>query len=636
MRRSIATVSISGTLQEKLEAIAAARFDAVEIFENDLLFFNGSARQVHDMAADLGLKIVLFQPFRDFEGVPEAMFRRNLDRAERKFDLMQELGAPLMLVCSSVSPAALPDASLAAAQLHELAERAGRRGLRIGYEALAWGRHVNTYGQAWAMVQAAGHPHLGLVLDSFHTLALNDDPAGIADIPGERIFFVQLADAPRLSMDVLTWSRHFRCFPGQGDFDVAGFTMQAIASGYSGPLSLEVFNDDFRAGPTRMTAQDGMRSLRYLEEQMRRRSDAASPADKAASLSRRVALFDPPAVPELEGVAFIEFAVDSTTEQSLAGLLKALGFRLAGRHRSKDVVLYRQGSVNIVLNAERDSFAHSYYLVHGTSICAICLRVSDEAQMLNRADAYGCTRYEGRLGPNERSIPAFRSIDGSLIYFVGSAFDFSTDFILEGEGPEPAGLQRFDHIAQAVPAGQMDSWLLFYRAVLGLQPDNIWVLPDPYGLVRSRAVSNPQRSLRFPLSFSENRNTATARSVSHFSGAGVHHIAFSTDDIFAAAAAMREGGVPLLSIPENYYDDLLAKFDIDPLLVDRLRQHSILYDRDEAGGEFFHVYTQMFEDRFFFEAVQRKAGYDQYGAINAPVRMAAQAQAREMVPAALL
>jgi 4-hydroxyphenylpyruvate dioxygenase len=154
--------------------------------------------------------------------------------------------------------------------------------------------------------------------------------------------------------------------------------------------------------------------------------------------------------------------------------------------------------------------------------------------------------------------------------------------------------------------------------------------------VRSRAVSNPQRSLRFPLSFSENRNTATARSVSHFSGAGVHHIAFSTNDIFTAAGAMREAGVPLLSIPENYYDDLLAKFDIDPTLVDRLRQHSILYDRDEAGGEFFHVYTQMFEDRFFFEVVQRKGGYDQYGAVNAPVRMAAQAQAREMVPAALL
>ncbi|HVY33321.1 MAG TPA: sugar phosphate isomerase/epimerase, partial [Caulobacteraceae bacterium] len=103
MRHSIATVSLSGTLQEKLEAIAAAHFDGVEIFENDLLFSEETPRDVSRRAADLGLKIVLFQPFRDFEGVPAPMFQRNLDRAERKFDLMGELGAPMMLVCSSVS-----------------------------------------------------------------------------------------------------------------------------------------------------------------------------------------------------------------------------------------------------------------------------------------------------------------------------------------------------------------------------------------------------------------------------------------------------------------------------------------------------------------------------------------------------
>jgi len=168
--------------------------------------------------------------------------------------------------------------------------------------------------------------------------------------------------------------------------------------------------------------------------------------------------------------------------------------------------------------------------------------------------------------------------------------------------------------------------------VLGLQPESIWVLPDPYGLVRSRAVRSANGAVRLPLSFSEDRNTATARSVSTFSGAGVHHIAFSTEDIFAAVAAMRENGVSLLTIPGNYYDDLLAKFPIADELVDRLRQHNILYDRDGQGGEFFHVFTDMFEDRFFFEVCQRVNGYDQYGASNAPVRMAAQAQRRIKEP----
>lgn len=635
MRRAIATVSLSGTLREKLEAIAAAGFDAVEIFENDLLVFDGMPRQVRSMARDLGLEIALYQPFRDFEGVPDDLFRRNLDRAERKFDLMEALGAPLMLVCSNVSQATLPDASRAAAQLRELAERAARRGLRVGYEALAWGAQVRRYAEAWALVEAAAHPHLGLVLDSFHALALGDAPAGIASIPGARIFFVQLADAPRLTMDVLSWSRHFRCFPGQGDFDVAGFAIEAVKAGYAGPLSLEVFNDGFRAASARQTAVDGMRSLLFLEEEMRRRREAPTAPD-ARPRAAHVALADPPPPPVLKGVSFLEFAVERDSEAALAGLLGGLGFRLAGRHRSKDVTLYQQGGIGIVLNVERDSFAHSYYLVHGPSICAMCLLVDDELRVLGRADAYRCTRFEGRIGPNERHIPAIRSLDGSLLYFVEDDFDFATDFVVRPRDATADRLRVVDHVAQAVPDGQFDSWILFYRAVLGLEPEDIWVLPDPYGLVRSRAVANKDRSVRIPLSFSESHRTATARSVSSFAGAGVHHVAFATDRIFDAVAEMRGRGVPFLPIPDNYYDDLPARFEIGEALVDRLRRHHVLYDRTPDGGEFFHCYTRPFEDRFFFEIVERRGGYDQYGATNAPVRMSAQAQLRAPAAASLL
>src|ERR1051326_5944535 len=148
MRKCIATVCLSGTLPDKLEAAAAARFDAVEIFENDLISFSGSPADLATMAADLGLGIDLYQPFRDFESVPDAVFRRNLDRAERKFDLMQKLGAPMLLVCSNVATAVDGDSGRAAAQLRTLAERAGARGLRIGYEALAWGKYVRHYADA--------------------------------------------------------------------------------------------------------------------------------------------------------------------------------------------------------------------------------------------------------------------------------------------------------------------------------------------------------------------------------------------------------------------------------------------------------------------------------------------------------
>lgn len=277
MQRSIATVSLSGTLPEKLEAIAAAGFDGVEVFENDLLHYDGSPRDVRRLCADLGLEILLFQPFRDFEGCRRERLARNLERAERKFDLMQELGTDLVLVCSNVATDALGEPALLVDDLRLLAERAAARGLRIGYEALAWGRQVSTWEQAWELVRRADRPNLGLILDSFHTLSLNGDARGIAGLPAEKIFFVQMADAPLLAMDVLEWSRHFRCFPGQGGFDLAGFLAPIVASGYRGPLSLEVFNDGFRAAPTRANAADGLRALLYLEEKTRERLRREAP-----------------------------------------------------------------------------------------------------------------------------------------------------------------------------------------------------------------------------------------------------------------------------------------------------------------------------------------------------------------------
>ncbi|MEZ5866025.1 MAG: TIM barrel protein [Geminicoccaceae bacterium] len=183
MKTSIATVSISGDLPEKLHAIAAAGFDGVEIFEADFLAFDGSPAEVGRMVRDHGLEITVFQPFRNFEGMPEPERSRTFDRAERKFDLMGELGTELMLVCSSVSPLALGGIDRAAADFHELGERAARRQLRVGYEALAWGRHINDHRDAWEIVRRADHPQIGLILDSFHTLARRTDVATIRAIP---------------------------------------------------------------------------------------------------------------------------------------------------------------------------------------------------------------------------------------------------------------------------------------------------------------------------------------------------------------------------------------------------------------------------------------------------------------------
>lgn len=626
MQRSIATVSLSGTLPEKLEAIAAAGFDGVEIFENDLLYYAGSPREVRQLCSDLGLAITLFQPFRDFEGCRRDRLQKNLDRAERKFDLMQELGTDLVLVCSNVQADALGDEQVLVNDLRLLAERAGQRSLRIGYEALAWGRHVNTYQQVWNLVRQADHPALGVILDSFHTLSLKGDPGAIHDIPGEKIFFVQMADAPILAMDVLEWSRHFRCFPGQGEMDLAGFLAPILATGYRGPLSLEIFNDGFRAAPPRQNAADGLRSLLYLEEQTRLRL-----ARQARAVEPDV-LFDPPAASGYEGVEFLEFAVDEALGARLGIWLKRLGFAESGQHRSKDVRLLRQGDINIVLNAEPYSFAHNFFEAHGPSLCATALRVTDVPAALGRATAYRGQPFRGLVGPNEREIPAVRAPDGSLIYLVEQADEgqtiYDSDFRLDPNAAPSGGLQRIDHMALALPAESLDSWVLFYKSLFGFAADDEVVLPDPYGLVKSRALRSSCASLRLPLNISENRNTAIAHALSSYRGSGVHHIAFACDDIFGEVARAKDAGVPLLEIPLNYYDDLAARFDFDDEFLSELAYYNVLYDRDAQGGELFHVYTEPFEGRLFFEILQRKGDYSGYGAANVAVRLAALAKAR--------
>ncbi len=187
--------------------------------------------------------------------------------------------------------------------------------MRVGFEALAWGRHINDYRDAWEVVRRANHPAIGLVLELFHTFARKTDLTPMRAIPGDRIFLVQLADAPWLEMDVLNWSRHFRCFPGQGDMPLLDFMGAVAATGYQGDLSLEIFNDQFRAGSPRSVAVDGQRSLVYLMDQLRAKGGKAV-ADIPQMPPRSKCL----------GVEFIEFAVDDRTAAGARAIHRGPGF----------------------------------------------------------------------------------------------------------------------------------------------------------------------------------------------------------------------------------------------------------------------------------------------------------------------
>lgn len=566
---SIATVCLSGTLDDKLAAVAAAGFDGVEIFENDLIASPWSPKQIRERCADLGLSIDLYQPFRDFEAVPPDVLADNLRRAERKFDVMAELNADTVLVCSSVSPDAVDDDDLAAEQLHLLADRAADRGMRIAYEALAWGRFVSTFDHSWRIVRRAGHPALGLCLDSFHVLSRGSDPAGIRVIPGDKLFFLQLADAPRLRMDVLQWSRHHRLFPGQGAFDLAEFVRLVLGTGYSGPLSLEVFNDVFRQSDPNHTAVDAMRSLLVLKE--------------------KLGLGDLPAAPALDGYARIEVA---SNDDDMTNTLAALGFRRAGQHTAEPVELWRHGDATLVVRADDT-----------TRITTVGVASSGPEVSLRRAEHLLAT-------PVEHGVAA---PDGTTVIFEA---DHS---IFELEDGEDAGLLTgIDHVSLTTPFDDVDQTALFYRSVLGLESEPEAEFAAPFGLMRSLSASDGR--VRIVHNVAMLRRGEWAPAVPD-----PQHIAFATTDALAAAKAMRARGARLLDIGDNYYDDLDARL-ASPRLAE-LRECSVLYDRDEHG-EYLHFYTHILGGRVFFEIVQRVGGYRGYGAMNSPVRMAAHRRAR--------
>lgn len=598
-RLSIATVCLSGTLEDKLAAAAAAGFHGVEIFEDDLLASPWSPAQIRRSCAELGLSIDLYQPFRDFEAVPPDLLEANLRRAERKFDVLEQLGAGTMLVCSTVSPDAVDDDDLAAEQLHTLADRAARRGLRIAYEALAWGRFVNTYQHAWRIVRHAGHPALGLCLDSFHVLSRGSDLTAIRTIPGAKVFHLQLADAPRLSMDVLEWSRHHRLFPGQGSFDLTTFAGQVLATGYGGPLSLEVFNDVFRQADPRRAAVDAMRSLLALQETLGRTGDL------------------PPA-PNLGGFVFTELAVDEVSGPAVAGTLTALGFTHTGQHRSKPVQLWQQGGIHILLNRTPQPTAAAR---GAAAVTALAVDSADPAASAHRAERLLAPILPRARGAEEADLHSVAAPDGTAIFFCRNdnwLSDF-TRIAAPGRGP----LTGTDHVSLTEPFDDFDHAALFYRTVLGLDPEPPVELTAPFGLIRSRGASDPARHVRITMNAALLRRGDWAPGVPN-----PQHIAFRTGDAIAAAKAMRARGAPLLDIPGNYYDDLDARLAIPPELLAALRENSVLYDRDEHG-EYLHFYTEIFGSRVFFEIVQRIGGYSGYGsAVSAPVRMAAHRQRR--------
>lgn len=639
MRTGIATVCLSGTLKEKMQACAIAGFDGIEIFEQDLVTSPLSPEDVRKMAADLGLTLDLYQPFRDYDSVPEELLAANLRRADAKFRLMSRLGMDTILVCSNVATAAIDDDDLRAAQLSRLAELAGDHGVKVAYEALAWGRYVNDYEHAHRLVEAVDHPNLGTCLDSFHILSRDWDTAPIEAFNPEKIFFVQVADAPKLALDVLSWSRHYRVFPGEGQFELAKFMGHVVRAGYTGPVSLEVFNDVFRQSDVDRTAVDAMRSLIWLEEQSAKWLDAAAvaEADRAAGAPGAVGnkaggrrrypmeLATLPQVAEPAGFNFAEVKAADTA--GLEKVLGQLGFEFNGRHRTKDVQLWTMGHARVIINeqppAGQDVAAAVAASATSPAISAVGFDVDSPVIAAARAQQLKAPAVPRKSQANEEVFQGFAAPDSTEIFLCQGSPDGTAAWTHEfGEGlevPADAPGAVIDHVNLAQPWQHFDEAVLFYTSALALEPQPFAEVPSPTGLVRSQVMPTADRAVRLVLNLApviqQGNGTGQRRSYQE-------HIAFAVDDLVATARAARDRGLDFLQIPANYYEDLDARFGLAPEFLATLQELNLLYDRD-ADGEFLHFYTATVGS-VFFEMVERRGGYDGYGAPNAPVRHAVQ------------
>ena len=603
MKYSIATVCLSGTLEQKMHAAAKAGFHAIEIFENDLTQYRGSAADVKRIADSMGLDILVLQPFRDMEGMPEELRRKKYKMMERKMELAHQLGTKRLMMCSNVNPLSTNNLDRCAEDLYALAELAKREDMELGYEALAWGRHIADYDDAWNLVKMVDHPNLGVVLDTFHMFARGNTLDTLRnDIPVEKIALVQVADAPKMQMDILQYSRHYRCFPGQGDFPVIDFVKTLKDKGYDDYLSHEVFNDEFRSSSPKEKAVDGVRSLKWLEDQ----------TDN---------LFEAPSVSDL---SFIEFAVKDPEDNPFTDVIESLGFHKTHHHKSKNVDLYQVGDINLVFNYEKNSNARTYLEGHGESVCALGVLTKDSQRLVELAKRYNSpTIYQARQ-ENELNIPTLKSSSQLLIHLLDenqAEKFYDVDFEpVENAQPMDDNFVRVDHIGQVVAPDTLLSNMFFYKSIFGFVTEESFDLPDINGLITSRTIKSPNEKIKVALNSTSAKRTSAQRFLNDSNGASINQIAVECKDIFKAAANLSP--IYQLKISNNYYLDIQAQFDLEDELIEKLQRNNILYTEDDTG-RFFHFYTKEVNG-LFFEVVQRVGNYKKYGETNAFIRLASQ------------
>ena len=272
------TITLAGPLEAKLQAVRAAGFTQIMLAARDIVGHPGGMDVAVQAVRDSGLRVTGFQVLRDFEGLSGHLHSYKVEIAKQMVLMAHALGAKVLLACSSTSQHATGDVDAIARDLRKLAMLAIPYGIRVAYEGLSWGRHINEYHQSWDAVQRADCPNLGIGIDSYHIMATQTPLDALDDIDPAKIYLVQLADfmwnEVRTAQERMETARHFRVFPGEGvhSAELTALVLKLDALGYRGDYSFEVFNDDYQQLPLPFVARRAWDSAVWLAEGVLRRS----------------------------------------------------------------------------------------------------------------------------------------------------------------------------------------------------------------------------------------------------------------------------------------------------------------------------------------------------------------------------
>ena len=272
------TITLAGPLEAKLRATREAGFTQIMLNATDIVGHPGGESAAVAAVKASGLRVTGFQVLRDFEGLSGHLHAYKVDVAKAMLEMCRDLGSRVLLICSSASGHATGEFDALVRDLQKLAMLAVPLDIRVAYEALSWGRHVNLYTQAWDLVQAADRSNLGLALASYHILAHASGLEPLEDMSAGRIFLVQLSDflwqEVRSPEERIETARHSRVFPGEGvhSENVIELVRKLDAMGYRGDYSFEVFNDDYKQLPLPVVAQRARNSVKWITGRVARRS----------------------------------------------------------------------------------------------------------------------------------------------------------------------------------------------------------------------------------------------------------------------------------------------------------------------------------------------------------------------------